>query len=132
MRKLFSIVLVLLVCFCTVFAGCGTPGGPKSAEKHVSNTVWKHDEDTHWQECGGCGIFVDVNNYYSQKTFVQNLTKKDYLPLRADTPDKYAQEFGFETFADYLEVYDQGKAPHLFMTTGPNAGKCICGATKGA
>lgn len=125
MRKLFSVILVLLVCFCTVFSGCGTPGGPKSAEKHLAKTEWKYDNDTHWQECSECDLVVDINNYYAQKTYVERLSQEGKLPKRANTPDKYANEFGFETFAQYLEVYDQGKAPHLYVN-----GVCVCG--KGA
>ena len=131
MRKLFSVALVLLVCLTTVFAGCTkTQNTPKSAEVHYAKTVWDYDTTSHWQVCGDkdCGLVVNINNYYAQKEYVEKLTNEGWLPLRANTPDKYAVEFGFENFNAYLAVWNNGRAPHLFMTSGVNAGKCICGA----
>ena len=130
MRKLFSVVLVLLVCFTTVLAGCTkTENSPKSAEVHSAKTVWAYDDDCHWQVCGdaSCGTVVNINNYYAQKEYVEKLTNEGWLPLRANTPDKYAKEFGFDSFDAYLAVYNNGKAPHKIMESGVNAGKCICG-----
>ncbi len=124
MRKLFSIALVLLVCFTTVFAGCGKEGAPKSSAIHSSKTVWKHDDTTHWQECSDpeCGLVFDINTYYGQEHFLDKLISSKKLPKKADKPDIYAQLFGFDTFAEYLEVYNKGKAPHWYEN-----GVCVCG-----
>lgn len=150
MRKLFSVVLVLLVCFTTVFAGCTSEDTtPKSAEKHYVKTVWVYDNDCHWQECGDddCGLVVNINNYYAQKEYVEKLTNEGWLPLRANTPDKYAkvlieyhedkEEYRFNNFAEYLAFFNEGKAPHLHNKEVKDADgnviahKCICGHVKG-
>lgn len=151
MRKLFSVLLVLLVCFTTVFAGCMSEDtSPKSAQKHFAKTVWVYDDNYHWQECSdaNCGIDIDINNYYGQKTYITKIMNLGWLPKVADTPDAYARLLGFADFNAYLEEYDEGKAPHhhikevkdedgntvLDPATGRAIVQCICGhtAVKGA
>ena len=80
--------------------------------EHLFNTVWKHDENTHWKECmvKGCGLKTDVTDHSGGQASCQKKAEcevcgQEYGELEAHN---YGSEWKHDGTAHWRECQTEG------------------------
>ena len=80
--------------------------------EHLFNTVWKHDENTHWKECmvKGCGLKTDVTDHSGGQASCQKKAEcevcgQEYGELEAHN---YGSEWKHDETSHWRECQTEG------------------------